>query len=196
MNRTSINTMTTYNTIMKKQTLFTGEKALTRAEFNKLLDAAETSEHRLMLLIGAGLGLRRFDMSRIVVRNINFEEHSLTYLEKKKGDAPHTVYIPRKLEQELQIFIHDHNKGLNDRLFSVKDRQLCRWYHYLLKKCDIEVRGIHSLRGTCVHFCQNSGWTIEQTAKLINDKVSTVQEHYSTPSQSEMKEVTMKKEVI
>jgi integrase len=181
---------------MKKPILYTGEKALTRDEYEKLLSVCESVEQKLMLMIGASLGLRRFDLSRIVVRNINFEDHTLTYLEKKKGDAPHTVYIPSKLEQELKLFINDHNKGVNDKLFSVKDRQLCRWYHHLCDKAGIEKRGIHSLRGTCVKFCQNSGWTIEQTAKLINDKVSTVQEHYATPSQSEMKEVTRIKEVI
>lgn len=181
---------------MKRPKLFTGEKALTKDEFKKLLDATENQEQKILLLIGAFLGIRRFDMSRIVVRNINFEEHSLTYLEKKKGDAPHTVYMPPQLEHELLIYINERKLGLNDRLFSVKDRQLCNWFYDLLNKCGIEKRGIHSLRGTCVKFCQAAGWSIESTASLINDKVSTVQEHYSTPSKSEMKELMLKREMI
>ena len=181
---------------MKPYVLHTGEKALTKIEYEKVLAVAETGEHKLLLMIGAGLGLRRFDMSRILVRNINFEEHSLTYLEKKKHDAPHMVPLPAKLEQELKIFIKDQKRGLNERLFSVHDRQLCNWYYELLDKASIERRGIHSLRGTCVKFCQAAGWTVEQTAKLINDKVSTVQEHYATPSQSEMKETMLLKEII
>jgi integrase len=179
-----------------KPTYFTGEKALTRDEYTKLLSVTENQEQKVLLMLGAGLGLRRFDMSRIIVRNIDFKNHTLIYLEKKKRDAPHTVHIPPKLEHELEIYINERKLGLNDRLFSVRDRQLCNWYYYLLDKAGIEKRGIHSLRGTCVKFCQAAGWSIEQTAKLINDKVSTVQEHYSTPSQSEMKEITNNKEII
>lgn len=175
---------------------FTGEKALTKDEFDRLLKVVDNSEDRLLLLLGAGLGLRRFDMSRIIVRNIDFKEHTLTYLEKKKRDAPHMVPMPDKLEQELAIYIKEKKLGINDRIFSIKDRQLCNHFYNMLDKAGIERRGIHSLRGTCVKFCQASGWTVEQTAKLINDKVSTVQEHYSTPSQSEMKEVMRLKEII
>jgi integrase len=175
---------------------FTGEKALTRAEFEKIIKIVDNSQDRLLLLIGAGLGIRRFDMSRIIVRNINFDEHTMTYLEKKKHDAPHTVPLPDKLEQELLIYIKEKRLGVNDRIFSVKDRQLCNHFYKLLDKAEIERRGIHSLRGTCVKFCQAACWTVEQTAKLINDKVSTVQVHYSTPSQSEMKEVMKNKEII
>lgn len=181
---------------MKQQKYYTGEKALTRAEYEKLLAVAETQEQKLLLMIGAGCGLRRFDISRIIVRNINFDEHTMTYLEKKKHDAPHTVPLPTKLEQELKIYINDHKKGVNDRLFSVKDRQLCNWYYNLLEKSGIEKRGIHSLRGTCVKFCQAAGWSVEATAKLINDRVSTVQAHYSVPSQSELKELMREKEPL
>jgi integrase len=181
---------------MKKPNYFTGEKALTRDEFKRLLEATENQEQKILLLIGATLGIRRFDMSRIMVRNIKFDEHSLTYLEKKKGDAPHTVYMSPQLEHELLIFINERKLGLNDHLFSVKDRQLCNWFYYLLNKCGIEKRGIHSLRGSCVKFCQADGFSIESTASLINDRVSTVQEHYSTPSKSEMKELMLKRGVI
>jgi integrase len=181
---------------MKEKVNHTGEKALTREEYERLLTTADTGEKKLLLMIGAGLGLRRFDMSRIIVRNIDFENHTLVYLEKKKGDAPHTVPLPKKLEQELLIFVNDHNKGKNDRLFSVKDRQLCNWYYEMLQSANISQRGIHSLRGTCVKFCQANGWSIEKTACLINDKVSTVQEHYLNPSQSEMKETMRTQEII
>jgi integrase len=175
---------------------FTGEKALTKAEFDKLLSVVDNSEDRLLLLIGAGLGIRRFDMSRITVGNINFAEHTLTYLEKKKHDIPHTVPMPSKLEQELQIFIREKKLGLGDRLFSIKDRQLCNHFYKMLDKAGIERRGIHSLRGTCVKLCQANNWTIEQCARLINDRVTTVQIHYSKPSMSEMKEVMKEKEIL
>jgi integrase len=181
---------------MKAKINYTGEKALTEEEYKKVLSFADTGEKKLLLMIGAGLGIRRFDMSRIIVRNINFNDHTIVYLEKKKHDAPHTVPLPQSLEQELKIYINDQKKGINDRLFSVHDRQLCNWFYEMLQNANISKRGIHSLRGTCVKLCQKQGWSIEQTAKLINDRVSTVQEHYSVPSASELADCMRTKNII
>lgn len=182
--------------MVKKPTYFTGEKAFTRDEFEKLLSVVDNSEDRIMLLIGVSLGIRRYDLSRIIVRNINFKEHTLTYLEKKKGDQPHTVFMPDRLEQELSIYIKEKKLGLNDKIFTCKDRQLCNRFYDILDKANISRRGIHSMRGTCVKLCQANGWSIEECAKHINDRVTTVQVHYSTPSQSEMLDVVKRKGVI
>jgi len=179
-----------------KPKYFTGEKAFTKAEFDKLLSVVKNSEDRIMLLLGASLGIRRYDLSRVIVRNINFTNHTVTYLEKKKGDAPHTAYMPERLEQELSIYIKEKKLGLNDKIFTCKDRQLCNRFYAILDEAGIERRGIHSLRGFCVKMCQKNGWTIEQTAKHINDLVTTVQVHYASPSGSEMLEVVKTKGVI
>jgi integrase len=178
------------------QRYFTGEKALTRDEYKRIYDAAESSEDKLMLLLGVGIGIRRFDMSRLLVGNIDFTNQQIVYLEKKKRNIPHTAPMPAKLEQELRIFIKEKKLGKDDRIFSVKDRQLCNHFYKLLDKAGVERRGIHSLRGTCVKFCQAAGWEIEQTARLINDEIRTVQVHYNRPSASEMKEVMKKKEIL
>lgn len=182
--------------VKQKPRYFTGEKALTIEEFEKLLSVVDNSEDRIMLLVGASLGIRRYDLSRIIVRNIDFKNHKLTYLEKKKGDQPHTAFMPDRLEQELSIYVKEKKLGLNDKIFSCKDRQLCNRFYALLDKAEISRRGIHSLRGSCVKFCQKSGWNIEETAKHLNDKVTTIQEHYSTPSDSEMLLAVKKKGVI
>lgn len=180
----------------EKPKYFTGENALTKEQLDTLFKVANSTEDKLLLMIGAGLGIRRYDMSRIIVRNINFDDHTITYLEKKKRDAPHTAPMPDKLEQELKIYIKEKKLGVNDRIFSVRDRQLCNRWYKMLDQAKISRRGIHSLRGTCVKLCQMNNWSVEQTAKLVNDLVSTIQVHYATPSASEMKDVMMKKGVI
>jgi integrase len=179
-----------------KPKCYTGEKALTKEEIKKLLAVVESSEDELILLVGIGLGVRRSDMARIMVRNIDFEHHKITYLEKKKNDNPHTAPLTATLEQKLKIYIKEHNLKLNDPLFSIKDRQICNRFYKMLDKAGLQRRGIHSLRGSCIKLCQFAGWSVEQTSHLVNDEIRTIQIHYLTPSQAEMNAVAIEKPII
>ena len=175
--------------------IHSGEKALTKDEYDKVLAACKTQEDRVMVLIGVSLGIRRYDMSQLLVRNINFITNTLSYIEKKKGNRVRVVPMPPKLAQELYIYITSQKRGINDRVFTCRDRALVdRWY----KLCDdagIPRRGIHALRGTCVKFCQQAGWTVEQTAKLIGDTVRVVQMHYLTPSDAEIADLQLRRQL-
>lgn len=69
----------------------------------------------------------------------------------------------------------------------------------LQEYCDlagIERRPFHALRATCVKFCQKNNWTVEQVSKLTGDTIAVIQQHYSTPSNSEMQEVVEMKAII
>ena len=47
-----------------------------------------------------------------------------------------------------------------------------------------------------IKFCQRSGWRIEEVARLTGDTLAVIQEHYSTPSESEMQEAIETKCII
>jgi hypothetical protein len=47
-----------------------------------------------------------------------------------------------------------------------------------------------------VKFCQKNNWTVEQVSKLTGDTIAVIQQHYSTPSNSEMQEVVEMKAII
>lgn len=75
-----------------------------------------------------------------------------------------------------------------------------RTAHYRLQrlciKAGIPKRPFHALRATCIKFCQAAGWSVEATAKHVGDTILVIQEHYTTPSQSEMKEFAQGKPII
>ncbi|MDD5264673.1 MAG: tyrosine-type recombinase/integrase [Candidatus Bipolaricaulis sp.] len=179
---------------MKQQRYRTGEKALTRKEYDAVLSVCGTLEDRVMLMLAVSLGLRRGDLVRVRVGNVDFKNHQITYLERKKGDRVRAVPIGQKLEQEIRMLIRTIPKG-QDTLFSFKDRQAYNRFNSLCEKAGIGSRPFHTLRASCVKFCQAAGWSPEQVAELTGDTIEVIQAHYATPSQAEMAETMRSKEV-
>jgi integrase len=180
--------------VTKKERYRTGEKALTRKEYETVLAVCGSLEDRVMVMLAVSLGLRRGDLVRVRVGNVDFKNHQLTYLEKKKGDRVRVVPIGQKLEQEIKMLIGTIPKG-QDTLFSFKDRQAYNRFNFLCEKAGIGSRPFHALRATCIKFCQAGGWSPEQVSELTGDTIEVIQAHYATPSQAEMSEVMRNKEV-
>lgn len=182
------------NENFQKQRYKTGQKALTRKEYEKLLSVCDYLEDRVFLMVAVSLGLRRSDIVRIKIDNIDFQNHKLKYLEKKKHDRIREVPMGPKLEQEIKLLINTIPKN-QKTLFSFKDRQAYNRFQTLCQRAEIPNRPFHALRATCIKLCQAQGWTIEQTAELVGDSTKVIQEHYTTPSWSELTEVMVTKEV-
>jgi integrase len=180
--------------VTKKERYRTGEKALTRKEYDAVLSVCGSLEDRVMMMLAVSLGLRRGDLVRVRVANVDFHNHQITYLEKKKGDRVRVVPIGPNLEQEIRMLIGTIPKG-QDTLFSFKDRQAYNRFATLCDRSGIGPHPFHALRATCIKFCQAGGWSPEQVSELTGDTIEVIQAHYLTPSQAEMRETMNKKEV-
>jgi integrase/recombinase XerD len=187
----------------KTTTYTTGQKSLTEMEYQKLLSSCDNLQDRLLLMLGVSLGLRREDIVRVRISNIDLQNKWLTYLEKKKGDKIRRVPMGDKLKQEIEVYINTTKP--KDFLFP--NRQIGKTQHmsgrtaynrlkWLCEKSGVEPRPFHALRSTCIKLKQKQGWSVEQVAALIGDTVATVQSHYSTPSDDEMKNIMQDKEGI
>ena len=172
-----------------------GELALTRADYEKLLSACTCQEDRVLLMMAVSLGLRRSDIVRIRISNIDLESASLLYHEKKKGNRIRNVPISPKLVQELKILIKNIPIA-QKTVFSFKDRQAYNRFQSLCKQAGVPRRPFHALRATCVKFCQAARWTPEQVSRLVGDSIRVIQLHYATPSIGEMSDVVKEKEII
>lgn len=172
-----------------------GEQALTRAEYNKLLSVCECQEDRVMLMTLVAFGLRRQDLVNIKISDIDIQNASLAYHERKKGNRIRIVPIPPKLLQEIKILLKTIPSG-QKTLFSFKDRQAYNRFNKLCNNAGIPGRPIHAMRATCVKFCQAAGWTPEQVSKLTGDSIRVIQLHYATPTNGEMSEVMTEKETV
>lgn len=182
---------------MKEQTHYsiaTGELALTKEQIDKILKVAPTYEDRLLIMIGVSLGLRRSDLVKIRIENINFKEGTLSYIEKKKKGRILARPMPDALKNELELYLKDKPKY--GPLFTFCDRTAWNRFNKLCDKAGVPRRPIHALRATCIKLHQNQGWSVEQTAKLIGDTVATVQEHYATPTQVELSKMMKERSVI
>lgn len=183
----------------------TGEKALNRKQANAVLMAANSYEDKMLIMIGFTLGLRRDDLVRIEIPNIDLTTNSpmLSYHEKKKGNRIKTVPLSNELAHELSLYIKEHTEKDQKYLFparqnvreggSMSSKTAYNIFNDLCKKAGIPTPiPIHAMRSTCIKLKQEEGWTIEQVAALIGDKVSTVQEHYATPSMGELTSLMQK----
>lgn len=177
----------------------TGEHALTPKEYEKLLRVCNTFEEEALLKIAVGLGLRRSDISKIKISNIDLDGGKLSYYEQKK-DRIRTVPLGPELTQLLKKFIPTLPRS-QDFLFKwgkskYGDRTAHRRLTDLCDRANIPRRPFHALRATCIKFKQKEGWPVEATAKLVGDTIRVVQEHYSVPSDAELAELMNEKEGV
>lgn len=178
----------------KAATYRTGEYALTRGEYEKVLQAAGSIEDRVMVMLGASLGLRRGDLVRVKVSDVDLKNCTLSYHEKKKGDRIRTVHIGPRMALELKILMGTL-RG-QETLFTFKDRQAYNRWINLCDAAGIPRRPFHALRATAIKFAQAAGWSPEQVSELTGDTIKVIQEHYAIPSRAEMGELVKAKEII
>jgi len=180
----------------------TGEKALTDNEYEKLMAVVDNVEDECLFTVAISTGLRRFDVTNIQIDNIHFhtDDHPgnwLTYNERKKGNRIRTIPLNERSTQSIKKLINTRSKtNKNPKLFSFNDRTAYNRLKNACEKAGIKQRPFHALRATCIKRCQRAGWTPEQVSALTGDTIAVIQEHYSTPSISEMHEVVTGKSIL
>lgn len=171
-----------------------GERALTRLEYDKLLSVVDRFEDRVCFVLAVNTGVRREDLCGILWSNINEKEGCITFYESKKRNF-HTVYVNGEVLQMLKIYRNMLGKEAGKTIIPYVGRTAYRRLQFYCEKAGIPKRPFHSLRATCIKFCQSSGWKPEETAKHVNDSLRVIQEHYSVPSNAEMKETAQNKPI-
>jgi integrase len=189
----------------------TGQKSLTRKQTETVIASANSYEDKILVLIGFTLGLRRDDLVRIEIPNIDLNAKTLAYFERKKGNRIRVVPLSERLFTELRMYLNEHTEPGQKYLFPARQKTAqkskggnieiveCQYmssktayniFNQLCKKANVQTPiPIHAMRSTCIKLKQEEGWTIEQVAALIGDKVSTVQEHYAVPTPNELQEL-------
>jgi len=175
-----------------------GEKSLSQDEYDKLLTVCETLEEELLLRMAVELGLRRMDISKVKIADIDIDHAKLSYFEHKK-DRIRTIPLSPRLVQKIKQYLATLPRtGRRQKMLfrwgatKYGDKTAYRRLQSLKERAGIrpgEALPFHALRATCVKMKQKQGWTPEQVARLIGDTVRVVQLHYSTPSDQELQEL-------
>lgn len=171
-----------------------GEYALTPKEYQKIINVCNTLEDEVMIKLAVGCGLRRADITKAKIKDIDWTNKRLSFYEHKKSRI-WIVPLGPNLIQLLQKYVRTLPKNQKE-ILKIEGRQA---YNRLQKLCDvagIPRRPFHALRATCIKRCQAAGWTPEQVSALTGDTIRVIQQHYLTPSIQEMAEVVNEKEII
>jgi integrase len=177
----------------------TGELSFTPREYEKILTVCNTLEEELLIQMAVSTGLRRIDISRIRIGDIDLSNGHLAYYEHKKR-RNRVIPLSPKILQLLKKYLNSLPKN-QEYLFSwgknqYGDRTAYRRVQDLCDRAGIPRRPFHALRATCIKFCQKAGWSPEQVSELTGDTIRVIQEHYATPSKQEMCELVREKEII
>jgi len=185
-----------------------GEHSLTSQQVQNLLEAIDDLTAKALFEVAVHLGLRRGDIVKLKWKDVDFESATLSFFESKKDRTRHVPIPPRVLRTLKMLKNSQDNEyyvfpGRSEKKYGkghISDRTAYNWFQKYLRKAgiqgDYDNKPFHALRATCIKLCQKAGYTPEQAAKLIGDTVRVAQEHYSTPSDEEMREVVEKKELI
>jgi len=176
-----------------------GEKALTRQEYEKLIAVITDLQDELLIKLAIATGIRREDLCNIKFDNVNLKDCKLVYVEAKKQHRIRTIDLPDSIIVLVKKFYgYIGRKYLKEReyLFDFTGRTAYRHFNQWCVVAGISERPFHALRATCIKFCHAAGWSDEQISKLTGDKISTIQEHYMTPSVDEMRNVTQMKAIV
>jgi integrase len=172
----------------------TGEKALTREEYAKLVKVITDLQDELMIRLGVATGIRREDLCNIECDNINLKDKTMLFYESKKSRNK-TVDLPDEIVSLIHKFYNTLDKSEQKKrkyLFDYVGRTAYRHFNHWCRVADIPERPIHALRATCIKFAHEAGWSDEAISKLTGDKIATIQEHYRTPSVDEMRQLTQR----
>lgn len=203
MEKTSRNT-NPFMQIYKKRRYKTGQRSLMPSQVRDLLSVIPDLVHLGMLQLAIVTGIRREDIVRIKVKDINFEKNQIMFYESKKARM-HTVFIPSNVTNTLKMILNINKgetyifPGRSDRIHSKGHMSGRNAYNILdkyLVKAGLKKRPFHALRATCIKMCQAKGWSIEQTAEHVGDTIAVIQGHYTTPSEEEMKAVANEKPIL
>lgn len=198
--------------INSKKRYTTGEDALSLKEWGTLIAVVDNLEDEVMLKMTVTKGFRREDIGHgtlkrqrrnkqvrkttgIKIENIHINDKRLTYYESKK-DRIRDVPLNDSDITLINKLINSRGKHQHEYLITYSGRTAYRKLQEYCDKAGIRRRPFHALRSTCVKFCKAAGWSDEQVASLTGDTISVIQEHYATPSTSEMTEVAETKPVI
>lgn len=190
--------------VYKKQRYKSGQKSLTQAQVQQFFLYVTDLNHLGLFQLAITTGIRREDIVHIKLKDIDFEKNTVTFYESKKKRIK-TVHIPVTVANTLKMIANINSKetyifvGRADKLYGkghLSGRNAYNLFQKYLKKAGLKPRPFHAIRATCIKLCQLKGWSMEQTAELVGDTIEVIREHYTTPSDDEMREVVDNKPII
>jgi len=105
-----------------------GEKALTRKEYEKLLSVIDTHEDELFLKMAITTGLRREDLANIKIGDVDLNE-KLLYFHESKKNVNRSIPLMNDIVILLSRYLKTTSGKYKDNLFSCTGTQMYRKFN-------------------------------------------------------------------
>ncbi len=169
-------------------------KTLTPAELEQVLSYIATRKYalrnRLMLLTGYWSGMRVGEIASLRIRDVVNSDGQVRAevrlsADQTKGRHPRTVFLPQRLQGELQRYV-DIRQPLqpDEPLFVTAGRRaftanvLTQHFHWLFKRAGVSGASSHSMRRTFITTLASKGIGVRVLASLAGHRSISVTQRY------------------
>ena len=191
---TKENTLKERNHLMQTTQNMSQAKTLTPTEVDQVLNYIATQSfplrNRAMLLTGLWSGMRVGEIASLSIGNVMNSDGTVKAeirltADQTKGRQPRTVFLPQKLQDELQGYLALRQPAIPSHpLFVTAGRKrfsanvMAQHFHYLFKKAGIAGASSHSLRRTFLTSLSAKGIGIRVLAALAGHRALQVTLRY------------------
>jgi len=183
-----------------------GRMALTREEIHRMLSLINSVYDEALIKLALATGIRREDIVRIELQNIDWEHGIIRFWEEKKN-REWRVFVDEATLAVLQKHVEVNCRPYRTKyLFPamrgdrtrnhLSGRGAYGKFQEALKRAGLEPRPFHTLRATFIKNAWAAGWTPAQIMEQTGDTLETIQLHYATPTAAEMAGVVKEKKIF
>ena len=161
--------------------------SLNEEEVIELISHCDNYEDIALFNLAATTGIRREDIVKIEITNIDLDKGNLKFYEAKKKGY-HTVPLTFNVTRELKRYIK--SKAKKSRfLFDFSGKTAYNKLQTAMKRTTIKKHiAFHDLRRTCVKNWHKKGLDDKTISQILNDKIETVRMYYQHKSIEELKD--------
>lgn len=169
-------------------------KTLTPEELEKVLAYVATKKYpqrdRAMILTSCYSGLRVAEIAGLKMGDVVNDDGTIRNevrlsAAQTKGGQPRTVFLPKKLQEELAIYLETRRARFPDIPFfhtasrlGFSANSLCQWFYWAYRNAGIAGASSHSGRRTFITTLANKGISVRVLAGLAGHKSIAVTQKY------------------
>ncbi len=161
---------------------------LSRKEIEQIIDSTNSKKHRLSLALCYGAGLRVSELIALKVKDLDFERGTV-FIRHGKGAKDRLTLLPKRLEDELYLWIKAKDKNTGDYLFESRrggcltTRCIQKVFKKACERAGISKDvGIHALRHSFATHLIENGVNLRHVQFLLGHQSILTTQRYTQVS--------------
>jgi integrase len=158
-------------------------RVLSNAEVKNLIAACGNKQWKMRVLLAVCTGLRRGDIDRLKVKDIDVDRKTVSIVNQKTGKATIHQPLPDKLMPEISRFLLEEVDEGQVKLLKTK---FTKQWDTIRKRAGLEDIDFHDLRRTFGSLQADAGVPIKALQEMYNhSSIETTMRHYITTGEGE-----------